>query len=73
MNGRRSASAAAGSIVIRAGIVFKQESFDMLADIIIARSNYGGDRGRDDLHRHATFSCGLRNRMRRLFRMLRLA
>jgi len=45
----------------------------MLADIIIARSNYGGDRGRDDLHRHATFNCGLRNRMRRLFRMLRLA
>lgn len=45
----------------------------MLADIIIARSTYGGDRDRDDLHRHATFSCGFRARMRRFLKLFRLA
>jgi hypothetical protein len=43
----------------------------VLADIIIARSAYGGDRNRDDLHRHATFSCGIRRFYRRLMRVFR--
>lgn len=37
----------------------------MLIDIIVGRSAYGGDRDRDDLHRHATFSCGLRKWLKR--------
>lgn len=41
----------------------------MLADVFIGRSTYGGDRNRDDLHRHATFSCGLRAMFRRMLRM----
>lgn len=45
----------------------------MLADLIVSRSTCGADRDRDDLHRHATFSCGFHNAVRRLFRMLRLA
>ena len=43
----------------------------MLVDIILARSAYGGDRDRDDLHRHATFYCGLRLFVRRLLRLHR--
>ncbi|WP_280138017.1 hypothetical protein [Aurantimonas sp. Leaf443] len=38
----------------------------MLADIIIGRSAFGGDRERDDLHRHATFSCGVRSWVKRM-------
>ena len=45
----------------------------MLADLIVSRSTCGADRGRDDLHRHATFSCGFRAALRRVMRMLRLA
>ena len=45
----------------------------MLADIIVGRSSYGGDRDRDDLHRHATFSCGIRSFLKRLMLRLRLA
>ncbi|GGD92998.1 hypothetical protein GCM10011390_09670 [Aureimonas endophytica] len=41
----------------------------MLADIIIGRSNYGGEYERHDMHLHATFACGLRKFMRRLFRL----
>ncbi len=45
----------------------------MLADLIVSRSTCGADRNRDDLHRHATFSCGFRNLVRRVFRMFRFA
>lgn len=45
----------------------------MLADILIGRSSYGGDRGRDDLHRHATFSCGMKSFFKRAMRLFRLA
>lgn len=45
----------------------------MLADLIVGRANYGGQRDRDDLHRHATFDCGFRTRMKRLMKFLRLA
>ncbi|NDV85427.1 hypothetical protein GTW51_01805 [Aurantimonas aggregata] len=38
----------------------------MLADIIVGRSSYGGDRDRDDLHRHATFNCGVRAWFKRM-------
>ena len=51
---------------------YRQEE-NMLADVIIGRSTYGGDRERDDLHRHATFSCGLRRGVRRLLKLFRLA
>jgi len=43
----------------------------MLADILVGRSACGGDRDRDDLHRHATFSCGFRASLKRLFRLFR--
>ena len=43
----------------------------MLVDIILARSAYGGDRDRDDLHRHATFYCSIRRFFRKLFRLHR--
>ncbi|WP_156419920.1 hypothetical protein [Aureimonas sp. N4] len=45
----------------------------MLADLIVSRSACGADRGRDDLHRHATFSCGVNAVWRRLMRVLHLA
>lgn len=45
----------------------------MLADILVARSAYGGDRGRDDLHRHATFSYGFRSGLKRFLRLFRRA
>ena len=41
----------------------------MLVDIILARSATGGDRDRDDLHRHATFYCSLRRFFRQLLRL----
>ena len=44
----------------------------MLADIIVGRASNGLDRGRDDLHRHATFGCSFRSRMKRLLKFLRL-
>jgi hypothetical protein len=45
----------------------------MLADIVIARSAVGADRNRDDLHRHATFSCGFRSFLKRLMLRFRHA
>lgn len=45
----------------------------MLADIIVGRSSCGGDRGRDDLHRHATFSCGFRSWVKRMLLRFRAA
>ncbi|WP_168990435.1 hypothetical protein [Aureimonas flava] len=45
----------------------------MLADLIVSRSNLGADRGRDDLHRHATFSCGLRSILRRVLHLFKAA
>jgi len=45
----------------------------MLADILVGRSSYGGDRDRDDLHRHATFSCGIRASIKKWLKMFRLA
>ncbi len=45
----------------------------MLADIVIARSAVGADRDRDDLHRHATFSCGFRSFLKRLALLFRSA
>lgn len=42
----------------------------MLADIIIGRSTYGADRDRDDLHRHATFHCGIRRMFRKIMRVI---
>ncbi len=45
----------------------------MLADLIVSRSTCDAERGRPDLHRHATFSCGFRAALRRLLRMFRAA
>ncbi|WP_209595448.1 hypothetical protein [Jiella mangrovi] len=45
----------------------------MLADILIGRSSCGGDRDRDDLHRHATFNCGIKSFFKRAIRLFRFA
>jgi hypothetical protein len=45
----------------------------MLADILVHRASAGADRDRDDLHRHATFEYGLRSRLARLLKFLRLS
>lgn len=49
----------------------QRKGISMLVDIILARSATGGDRDRDDLHRHATFYCDLRRFFRKLFRLHR--
>lgn len=42
----------------------------MLADILVARSSCGGERGRYDMHQHATFHCGFRRSMKRILARL---
>lgn len=42
----------------------------MLADIIIARSAFGGSLDRDDIHRHATFYCAVRRFLRAISRAI---
>ncbi len=45
----------------------------MLADLIVSRSALGADRGRDDLHRHATFSCAVQSAVRRVLHLFKAA
>ncbi|MBB3935758.1 hypothetical protein [Aureimonas phyllosphaerae] len=45
----------------------------MLVDLIVSRSALGADRGRDDLHRHATFSCGIHAMVRRVLHLFKAA
>ncbi|WP_158555193.1 hypothetical protein [Fulvimarina endophytica] len=44
----------------------------MLADIIVARSSYGGERGRHDMHQHAMVHYGFRRSLKRLLMRLSL-
>lgn len=38
----------------------------MLADILVGRSTYGGERGRHDMHQHAVVHYGFRRRLKRI-------
>ena len=49
---------------------FTERNFAMLVDIIVARSAYGGDLDRDDIHRHATFYCSIRRLLQKLLRII---